>query len=58
MPTVPATQEFRGYGISPIRSPKAHRRHEFGTLEKRWVPFVTTLMAAARKIEYRWPLLM
>jgi len=33
------------------------------TLEKRWMPFVPTrmenciLMAAARKIEYRWPLL-
>jgi asparagine synthase (glutamine-hydrolysing) len=33
------------------------------TLEKRWLPFVPTrlenctLMAAARKIEYRWPLL-
>jgi asparagine synthase (glutamine-hydrolysing) len=33
------------------------------TLEKRWAPFVPTrmencsLMAAARKIEYRWPLL-
>jgi asparagine synthase (glutamine-hydrolysing) len=33
------------------------------TLENRWAPFVTTrmenctLMAAARKIEYRWPLL-
>ena len=33
------------------------------TLENRWAPFVPTrmenctLMAAARKIEYRWPLL-